>query len=383
MNSRAVKKQSEQYLPNNTAADMERQNIVMFIHLFCLAAILKLLHYLLPECIVSYYLCAANWLLFLNLAVFSFEFLKQWYFVETVPTTNKAVLITGCDSGFGHHLARRLDSKGFQVFATCLLPKGVGSMELQRTCSKNLKIIPLDVTKDDSVNSAVESVKKHLGTSIFWALVNNAGVYKGFCLDMSTVEDVRANMEVNALGLVRVTKAFLPLLRQSKGRIVNVTSLGGKLSNAFLMPYCMSKFAAVAFTECIAYELKHWGIKAISVEPEAFRTPLIAYENRFAEIEDSLCNLPDDIRHTLGNQYQKRLEALCYLYWKSSTVKLDAVLNDLEAAVCLKYPSSVYKPSRNFFVKMIIYVFERLPMGILSSIFDFYLWALIPPLKGK
>ncbi|KFM78837.1 Estradiol 17-beta-dehydrogenase 2, partial [Stegodyphus mimosarum] len=193
---------------------------------------------------------------------------------DKVEPINKAVLITGCDSGFGHHLVKRLDSRGYQVFACCLFPDGEGAVELRNSCSDRLHVLGLDVTDDDSVKEAVTYVEQNLGNSDFWAIVNNAGIYRGNNAELSSMEDYKYTMEVNAFGLARVTKAFLPLLRQFKGRVVNLTSLAGKLTGPHITPYTMSKHAAKAFSECLAQEMETWGIKVISVEPEFFRTAM-------------------------------------------------------------------------------------------------------------
>ncbi|GBN92043.1 Estradiol 17-beta-dehydrogenase 2, partial [Araneus ventricosus] len=174
----------------------------------------------------------------------------------------------GCDTGFGNALAKRLDSKGFHVFATCLFPTGAGAMDLKASCSNRLHVLYMDVTKDESVKKAFEYVKEHLGSSKLWAVVNNAGILKGFSVDFSSVDDFRDCIDVNFLGSVRVTKAFLPLLRQTKGRIVNVTSSSGEIPLPFFTPYTASKYAAVGFTDCLRFELDTWGISVVSIEPE-------------------------------------------------------------------------------------------------------------------
>ncbi|GFT24610.1 estradiol 17-beta-dehydrogenase 2, partial [Nephila pilipes] len=85
-------------------------------------------------------------------------------------------------------------------------------------------VLHVDVTKDDSVKEAVEFVKRNLGASEFWAVVNNAGILKGFSAELAHLNDFKDCLDVNTLGTIRVVKAFLPLLKQSKGRIVNITS---------------------------------------------------------------------------------------------------------------------------------------------------------------
>lgn len=145
-----------------------------------------------------------------------------------VDINGKAVFITGCDSGFGKELACRLDGMGFHVFAGCLAPDREGAKSLKEATSPNLHIVPIDVTDDFQVMKAMQYVRDNLGDNQLWAVVNNAGVAT-FCeIEWCSVREFMNIMDINVFGIVRVTKAFLPLLRRSEGRVVNVASLAGK-----------------------------------------------------------------------------------------------------------------------------------------------------------
>ncbi|GIY55664.1 estradiol 17-beta-dehydrogenase 2 [Caerostris extrusa] len=146
-----------------------------------------------------------------------------------------------------------------------------GADELKRSCSERFCTLHVDVTQDDSVQKAKEFVEKNLGKCELWAIVNNAGIYKGMIAEFTKISDYQDVLDVNTLGQVRVTKAFLPLLRKSTGRVVNVNSITGRISLAHITPYTMSKCAAVGFTECLRRELDAWRIKVISIEPEFFK----------------------------------------------------------------------------------------------------------------
>ncbi|GFY56990.1 estradiol 17-beta-dehydrogenase 2 [Trichonephila inaurata madagascariensis] len=202
--------------------------IILVGHLIGSYLITTLLYYVLFNHLLYILSPIFAFFLWISVAAFTLQFTKRKYLAEEVKPENKAVLITGCDSGFGHFLAKRLDSKGFHVFATCLFPAGEGAMELKKSCSQRLRVLHLDVTKDDSVKEAADFVEQNLGTCEFWALVNNAGTIKGFSLELSDMDDIKYTLDVNTLGPIRMIKEFLPLLKKSKGRIVNVTSLGGK-----------------------------------------------------------------------------------------------------------------------------------------------------------
>ncbi|XP_058238099.1 11-beta-hydroxysteroid dehydrogenase type 2 isoform X2 [Hemibagrus wyckioides] len=149
-----------------------------------------------------------------------------------LPVEGKAVFITGCDSGFGHATARRLDAMGFQVFATVLDADGEGAKRLRSSCSSRLTLLQVDITQPQQVQQALLNTKAKLGIKGLWALVNNAGVCVNFGdAELSLMSCYRGCMEVNFFGTLCVTKTFLPLLRQNKGRIVTISSPSGQSSN--------------------------------------------------------------------------------------------------------------------------------------------------------
>ncbi|XP_054707813.1 short-chain dehydrogenase/reductase family 9C member 7-like [Uloborus diversus] len=191
-----------------------------------------------------------------------------------VKSKNKAVFITGCDTGFGQMLARRLDSIGFKVFAGCLDPDGAGARALKDTTTHHLRIVRLNVTQDDSVREALETVKKEMGDCSLWALVNNAGIIERGELEWTPLEVYKKQFEVNTFGVVRVTQAFLPLLRRSKGRVVTTTSVGGIYNFSGFGAYCMSKHATASFCDVLRLEMAKFGIKVVTIEPFSYQTSM-------------------------------------------------------------------------------------------------------------
>ncbi|GAB0195467.1 17-beta-hydroxysteroid dehydrogenase type 2 [Grus japonensis] len=145
-----------------------------------------------------------------------------------LPVGDKAVLITGSDTGIGHALAKYLDNLGFIVFAGVLNKDGPGAEELQRTCSQRLFLLQLDITNATQIREAYLKVSEKVQNTGLWGVVNNAGILgfpaDGELLPMSTY---RQCMEVNFFGAVEVSKTFLPLLRKSQGRLVNMSSMAG------------------------------------------------------------------------------------------------------------------------------------------------------------
>jgi len=152
--------------------------------------------------------------------------------VSKISPENRAVLITGCDTGFGHQLAIEIDKLGFHVFAGVLFPDGIGAKNLQFICSERLKVLKMDVTNYEEVSEAINQIKSS-GIQL-WAVVNNAGIAINTPIEWGhDVNELSKMLSVNVYGMVRVTKLSMPLLRQSKGRIINVTSVAGKVFTIF------------------------------------------------------------------------------------------------------------------------------------------------------
>ncbi|GIY59844.1 hypothetical protein CDAR_245681 [Caerostris darwini] len=299
---------------------------------------------------------------------------------EQISPDNKAVLITSCDTGFGNAIARKLEAEGFHVFASCLNPSGPGASELNKVTSERLKILGMDVSSDESVAKAAEFVKENLGDCKLWAVVNNAGVYKGLSIEISSIQEFKDCLEVNVLGQVRVAKTFLPLLRKSQGRIVNVTSLGGRVGVPHLSPYIVSKFAAVGFNECLRREMDIWGLRVIGIEPEPFRTPMTDTELAVARIDEMLPILNPSIMEDYGPKYFKQLKTFARVYDKVVSPKIYRVVDSLYSAVASKYPSPIYRPSRNYFVEMSTIVSHFLPTCVIDFITRVTLFVLNCPI---
>ncbi|XP_061632449.1 D-beta-hydroxybutyrate dehydrogenase, mitochondrial [Phyllopteryx taeniolatus] len=181
-----------------------------------------------------------------------------------------AVLITGCDSGFGYELARCLDRKGFVVFAGCLFPQGMDAQNLARESSGNLKILKLDVTSDADVQQAKRIVKENLPEKGLWAVVNNAGISDWAEIEWSTIEDFRHMVDINLFGCIRMTVAFLPLVRAAKGRMVFVSSIFSFFNCLNMGSYSVSKRALEAFADCLRVEMASFGVKVSIIQPGNF-----------------------------------------------------------------------------------------------------------------
>uniref|UniRef100_A0A3B4BDZ6 Uncharacterized protein n=1 Tax=Periophthalmus magnuspinnatus TaxID=409849 RepID=A0A3B4BDZ6_9GOBI len=181
-----------------------------------------------------------------------------------------AVLITGCDTGFGHHLARALDRKGFVVFAGCLQPEGAGAQNLVRLCSSQLRLLKLDVTLEQDVQNAKKTIEANLPEKGLWAVVNNAGISDWAEIEWCTAQDFQNMLSVNLMGSIRTSIALLPLVRATKGRMVFVSSIFSFFTCLNMGAYSVSKRGLEAFADCLRVEMASFGVKVSIIQPGNF-----------------------------------------------------------------------------------------------------------------
>jgi NAD(P)-dependent dehydrogenase (short-subunit alcohol dehydrogenase family) len=187
--------------------------------------------------------------------------------------TPRNVVVTGASTGIGAACAEYLDERGFRVFAT--VRKQEDADRIEALGSSRLEPLFLDVSDAESIAKAAQRVDAALEGAGLAGLVNNAGISVDVPLECVDIGALRHQLEVNAIAPVVVTQAFLPLLRRARGRVVNVSSLNGRVASPFSGPYCMSKFALEAFTDCLRQELAEWGMHVASVEPGYIATAML------------------------------------------------------------------------------------------------------------
>lgn len=189
------------------------------------------------------------------------------------PTSTRgAVLVTGASTGIGAACALYLDQLGFRVFAG--VRRDADGEALRAKASDQLVPIHIDVTDAGGISAAKATVESGLGATEFAGLVNNAGVAIAGPLEILPLEEFRRQLEVNVVGQLAVTQAFLPLLRKSRGRIVMMSSISGRLATPFIGAYATSKFALEAMSDALRVELLPWGIEVSVVEPGSIATPI-------------------------------------------------------------------------------------------------------------
>ncbi len=180
---------------------------------------------------------------------------------ENTTGEQKAILVTGASTGIGRHIAETLAADGHFVYAGARKQKDLDAL----SAIENIQGIKLDVTVQEEIDAAVASISS-AGRGLY-GLINNAGVAVIAPLVEVDEEDMQFQMDVNLFGPYRVTKAFAPLIIESKGRITTTGSISGILSGFFAGPYSMSKHAVEAYTDSLAREMEKFGVQVSVVEP--------------------------------------------------------------------------------------------------------------------
>lgn len=178
-----------------------------------------------------------------------------------MPEPSKAVLITGCSSGIGHATAEHLATAGWTVYATARRPETLTDLE-----AKGCQILALDVTSEDSMQAAVSAVTEAHGA--VGVLINNAGYSQSGAVESVPLDQARAQFETNVFGLLRMCQLALPGMRaQGWGKVVNISSMGGRLTFPGGGLYHATKYSVEALSDALRFEVRGFGIDVIVVEP--------------------------------------------------------------------------------------------------------------------
>lgn len=267
--------------------------------------------------------------------------------------SNQTVVITGASTGIGAACALYLDRLGWRVFAGVRKP--ADGEALRQQASDRLTPLLLEVTDAAAITAAADAVTTAVGEAGLTGLVNNAGITRGGPLEFLPVAELRQQFEVNVIGQIAVTQAFLPLLRQGPGRVVNMGSISGRVAMPFMGPYAASKFALEALTDSLRLELRSWGIHVAIIEPGPIATP----------IWQKSLTTADELTHTLppaGYQlYQAAMARARQRLVKASQAGIPAeVVAELVAhALAAKRPKTRYPVGRG--VRMAILLAKFAP----------------------
>ena len=207
-----------------------------------------------------------------------------------------AVVITGAATGIGEACALHLDKLGYRVFAG--IRKAADGESLRQRASARLVPVRMDISDETEIGQAARNVIEALGGEGLAGLVNNAGIAVRGMLEFLPLEALRRQLEVNVVGQIAVTQAFLPSLRKARGRIVNIGSVSGLVSGPFSGAYSASKFAMEALTDSLRLELRPWKIHVSIVEPGNIQTAMVS--NPLADNEALRAQLPEEALQLYG-----------------------------------------------------------------------------------
>lgn len=184
----------------------------------------------------------------------------------------KVALVTGSSSGIGFETAIALARENYFTYASMRNTSKAGKIqEIAKKENLNLKVIELDIDKEDSIKSAVKKIQEQKGS--IDVLVNNAGYGLFGCIEDITMDELKAQFQTNFFGVVRLIQEIAPIMRkQGSGIIVNVSSVAGRIGFPGTPAYISSKFALEGLSECMRYELSPFGIKTIIIEPGVIQT---------------------------------------------------------------------------------------------------------------
>ena len=195
-------------------------------------------------------------------------------------TDMSSFVVTGCSTGIGEACARRLAEAGHRVFAGV---RKEADAEAWRGKHAAVRPILLDVRDEAAVRRAAAAVSAEVGPAGLQGLVNNAGIAVAAPLEYLPIDDLRTQLDVNVVGQLAVTQAFLPLLRQGRGRIVFISSISGLVATPITGAYAASKSALEALADALRMELSEWGLEVVVIEPGQIATPIWDTSVRAAE----------------------------------------------------------------------------------------------------
>jgi NAD(P)-dependent dehydrogenase (short-subunit alcohol dehydrogenase family) len=236
---------------------------------------------------------------------------------------NKTTLVTGVSSGIGREIAQLLAERGARVFGTVRDPQAANPI-------RGVEIVRMEVTDDSSVNEAVQIIVQKVGP--IQCLVNNAGYAAFGALEETSMEEARQQFETNFFGVLRVTNAILPSMRQAgDGRIVNISSVVGFLPAPYMGIYAASKHALDGYTESLDHEVRRFGVRALLVQP-AYTKSKITGNTRYARVA---LEVYADERKRLNDLVEQSIE-----HGDDPRIVADAVCQALTAkSPRLRYPT--------------------------------------------
>jgi NAD(P)-dependent dehydrogenase (short-subunit alcohol dehydrogenase family) len=269
-----------------------------------------------------------------------------------VAAPSKAVLITGCSSGIGHATAERLAAEGWTVYATARRPETLEDLK-----RKGCETLALDVCDEDSMQAAVAKVSDAHGGPV-GVLVNNAGYSQSGAVETVPMDQVRRQFDTNVFGLIRMCQLVLPGMRAQRwGKIVNVSSMGGRVTFPGGGVYHATKYAVEAISDALRFEVRGFGVDVVLIEPGLIVT-------NFGQVASaSIGGTPGDGPYA---QFNRKVAKLTEAAYNGPMAKLgsrpEAVAKTIAGAITARRPKPRYPvtPSAHLMINQRRFMPDRL-----------------------
>jgi NAD(P)-dependent dehydrogenase (short-subunit alcohol dehydrogenase family) len=262
-------------------------------------------------------------------------------------------VITGASSGIGTYCAHYFDQRGFRVFAT--VRKEVDGERLREKATDRLTPVLCDVTNAAMIEDMRQRITLETGDLGLVGLVNNAGIACFAPIEIVPIDAFRMQLEVNVVGTVAVTQALLPLLRKGNGRVVNMSSVTGRMAVPMLGSYAASKYAVEALSDALRVELAPWGIHVSVIEPGVIMTPI--WNSSLAYRDALLERVP---AHSV-ELYQRAIQSMSHVATKAGEHGISPVYvaRAVEHALTARRPKTRYLVGAD--AKFVDYILRPLP----------------------
>jgi NAD(P)-dependent dehydrogenase (short-subunit alcohol dehydrogenase family) len=278
--------------------------------------------------------------------------------MTTSPEIQEIVIITGASSGIGAATARELARRGFHVLAGVRRDQDADAIR-----GPDIERLIIDITNPDHIRALAARVDEDPQGRAVRALVNNAGIGVNAPVEVFALDEWRRLFEVNFFGHIAVTQTLLPSLTRSKGRVINISSVGGKIAMATYGPYAGAKFALEAVSDSLRREIAPFGVQVVVVEPGAVRTNIAG--RAIATAHEVASTMTPEQSQRYGGLVQA-ITAQAASVTESAGLSADAAAEVIAKAVTARKPRTRYTVSRD--AALITLLVRTLPDRILDRV---------------